>query len=150
MRERVWAIDLDPMDGSPLSSPTLANPLSSSPTFVVAPLTISPLWPSPLSSLPFFHSCSRPSPFLLPSSKAAATRHHTPTLAPHHLPFSKVQPSPLGSPSCWCKLLIGELVGGRRKVSHPGFKGQSRVHLIYTPKKTRHRITEYIEINVTI
>jgi hypothetical protein len=32
----------------------------------------------------------------------------------------------------------------------PGFKGQSRVHLIYAPKKTTHIITECIEINVTI
>jgi hypothetical protein len=32
----------------------------------------------------------------------------------------------------------------------PGFKGQSRVHLIYAPKKTTHIITERIEINVTI
>jgi hypothetical protein len=32
----------------------------------------------------------------------------------------------------------------------PEFKGQSRVHLIYAPKKTTHIITEYIEINVTI
>jgi hypothetical protein len=32
----------------------------------------------------------------------------------------------------------------------PGFKGQSRVHLIYAPKKTTHIITECIEINGTI
>jgi hypothetical protein len=32
----------------------------------------------------------------------------------------------------------------------PGFKGQSRVHLIYAPKETTHIITERIEINVTI
>jgi hypothetical protein len=32
----------------------------------------------------------------------------------------------------------------------PGFKGQSRVHLIHAPKKTTHIITECIEINVTI
>jgi hypothetical protein len=32
----------------------------------------------------------------------------------------------------------------------PGFKRQSRVHLIYVPKKTTHIITECIEINVTI
>jgi hypothetical protein len=31
-----------------------------------------------------------------------------------------------------------------------GFKGQSRVNLIYAPKKTMHIITECIEINVTI
>jgi predicted transcriptional regulator len=30
----------------------------------------------------------------------------------------------------------------------PGFKEQSRVHLIYAPKKTTHIITECIEINV--
>jgi hypothetical protein len=32
----------------------------------------------------------------------------------------------------------------------PGFKGQSRVHLIHAPKKTTYIITEFIEINVTI
>jgi hypothetical protein len=32
----------------------------------------------------------------------------------------------------------------------PGFKGKSRVHLIYVSKKTTHIITECIEINVTI
>jgi hypothetical protein len=32
----------------------------------------------------------------------------------------------------------------------PDFKGQSRVHLIYAPKKTTHIITKCIEINVTI
>ncbi len=30
----------------------------------------------------------------------------------------------------------------------PGFKEQSRVHLIYAPEKTTHIITECIEINV--
>jgi hypothetical protein len=30
----------------------------------------------------------------------------------------------------------------------PGFKGQSRVHLIHAPKKTTYIITECIEINV--
>jgi hypothetical protein len=34
-------------------------------------------------------------------------------------------------------------------LSHPGFKGQSRVHLIHAPKKTTYIITECIEINVT-
>jgi hypothetical protein len=33
-------------------------------------------------------------------------------------------------------------------VSHPGFKEQSRVHLIHAPKKTTYIITECIEINV--
>jgi hypothetical protein len=33
-------------------------------------------------------------------------------------------------------------------MSHPGFKGQSRVHLIHAPKKTTYIITECIEINV--
>jgi hypothetical protein len=33
-------------------------------------------------------------------------------------------------------------------LSHPGFKGQSRVHLIHVPKKTTYIITECIEINV--
>jgi hypothetical protein len=37
----------------------------------------------------------------------------------------------------------------RLTVSHPGFKGQSRVHLIHAPKKTTYIITECIEINVT-
>jgi hypothetical protein len=32
----------------------------------------------------------------------------------------------------------------------PGFKGQSRVHLIHAPNKTTYIITECIEINVTI
>jgi hypothetical protein len=30
----------------------------------------------------------------------------------------------------------------------PGFKEQSRVHLIYAPEKTTHIITECIKINV--
>jgi hypothetical protein len=37
-----------------------------------------------------------------------------------------------------------------RAVSHPGFKRQSRVHLIHAPKKTTYIITECIEINVII
>jgi hypothetical protein len=32
----------------------------------------------------------------------------------------------------------------------PGFKGQSRVHLIHALKKTTYIITKCIEINVTI
>jgi hypothetical protein len=32
----------------------------------------------------------------------------------------------------------------------PGFKEQSRVHLIHAPKETTYIITECIEINVTI
>jgi hypothetical protein len=32
----------------------------------------------------------------------------------------------------------------------PGFKGQSRVHLIHAPKKTTYIITKCIEINFTI
>jgi hypothetical protein len=32
----------------------------------------------------------------------------------------------------------------------PGFKGQSRVHLIHAPKETTYIITECIEINVII
>jgi hypothetical protein len=35
-------------------------------------------------------------------------------------------------------------------LSHPGFKEQSRVHLIHAPKKTTYIIIERIEINVTI
>jgi hypothetical protein len=34
------------------------------------------------------------------------------------------------------------------QMSHPGFKEQSRVHLIYAPEKTTQLITECIEINV--
>jgi hypothetical protein len=33
-------------------------------------------------------------------------------------------------------------------ISHPSFKEQSRVHLIYAPEKTTHIIIECIEINV--
>jgi hypothetical protein len=40
--------------------------------------------------------------------------------------------------------------GTDEDVSHPGFKEQSRVHLIHAPKKTTYIITECIEINVTI
>jgi hypothetical protein len=36
------------------------------------------------------------------------------------------------------------------RLSHPGLKGQSRVHLIHAPKKTTYIITECIEINVII
>jgi hypothetical protein len=32
----------------------------------------------------------------------------------------------------------------------PGFKEQSRVHLIHAPKKTTYIITECIKINVTV
>jgi hypothetical protein len=32
----------------------------------------------------------------------------------------------------------------------PGFKEQSRVHLMHAPKKTTYIITECIEINITI
>jgi hypothetical protein len=35
-------------------------------------------------------------------------------------------------------------------MSHPGFKEQSRVHLIHAPKKTTYIIIECIEINDTI
>jgi hypothetical protein len=42
------------------------------------------------------------------------------------------------------------VVSGAGPVSHPGFKEQSRVHLIHAPKKTTYIITESIEINVTI
>jgi hypothetical protein len=35
-------------------------------------------------------------------------------------------------------------------VTHSGFKGQSRVHLIHALKKTTYIIKECIEINVTI
>jgi hypothetical protein len=38
----------------------------------------------------------------------------------------------------------------REGMSHPGFKGQSRVHLIHAANKTTYVITECIEINVTI
>jgi hypothetical protein len=58
MGERVWAIDLDPMDGSPLSSPTLADPLSFSlmvaatPT-LSTPLAAAPSLSSPLAAAPY-------------------------------------------------------------------------------------------------
>jgi hypothetical protein len=39
---------------------------------------------------------------------------------------------------------------GARPCVTPGFKEQSRVHLIHAPKKTTYIITECIEINVTI
>jgi hypothetical protein len=45
-------------------------------------------------------------------------------------------------------ILHGIWVGG--SMSQPGFKEQSRVHLIHAPKKTTYIITECIEINVTI
>jgi hypothetical protein len=35
-------------------------------------------------------------------------------------------------------------------LSHPGFKEQSRVHLIHAPKKITYIIIECIEINVTV
>jgi hypothetical protein len=43
-------------------------------------------------------------------------------------------------------------VNGRVASSYvtPGFKGQSRVHLIHVPKNTTYIITECIDINVTI
>jgi hypothetical protein len=46
-------------------------------------------------------------------------------------------------------LKLVELCKGLVAVT-PGFKGQSRVHLIHAPKKTTYIITECIEINVTI
>jgi hypothetical protein len=52
-----------------------------------------------------------------------------------------------------CSLVAFWGVCGSRSVTQPvtpGFKGQSRVHLIYAPKKTAHILTECIEINVTI
>jgi hypothetical protein len=39
---------------------------------------------------------------------------------------------------CWCRFVT------------PGFKEQSRVHLIHASKKTTYIITECIEINVII
>jgi hypothetical protein len=39
---------------------------------------------------------------------------------------------------------------GKLQLVTPGFKEQSRVHLIHAPKKTTYTITECIEINVTI
>jgi hypothetical protein len=57
--------------------------------------------------------------------------------------------------SWWSSQVLGPLrwiLLGRQccHVSHPGFKEQSRVHLIHAPKKTTYIITECIEINVTI
>jgi hypothetical protein len=47
-------------------------------------------------------------------------------------------------------LLTGNRWGWLICVITPGFKGQSRVHLIHATKKTTYIITECIEINVTI
>jgi hypothetical protein len=48
----------------------------------------------------------------------------------------------------WCnKHFVGDSKSGTTHVT-PGFKGQSRVHLIHAPKKTTYIITECIEINV--
>jgi hypothetical protein len=69
--------------GGPLSSLTLAVPLSLS----------HPFGRRPPPSLPLFHSCSLPSPFLPPFSIAAAP-HHTPTLAAPTI-FPSLRCSPL-------------------------------------------------------
>jgi hypothetical protein len=37
-----------------------------------------------------------------------------------------------------------------KRLSHPGFKEQSRVHLIHAPKKITYKIIECIKINVTM
>jgi hypothetical protein len=46
----------------------------------------------------------------------------------------------------YCFECNGLHLGCRGGVSHPGFKEQSRVHLIHAPKKTTYIITECIEI----
>jgi hypothetical protein len=97
---------------------TKAPPLLSNPSHPLPPLTLpTPLWPPPPPSLPLFPILAAdplarflPSPLLqLPPSHqtlAALTISSSPRCS--HL-------SSLGSPSSWCKPLIGELVGGRRK-----------------------------------
>jgi hypothetical protein len=45
-------------------------------------------------------------------------------------------------------MVEGGMQGRRRGPVTPGFKEQSRVHLIHAPKKTTYIITECIEINV--
>jgi hypothetical protein len=51
MGERVWAIDLDPMDGSPPLLPTLADPFSLSQIVAAAPPSSSPPHLQPPSTL---------------------------------------------------------------------------------------------------
>jgi hypothetical protein len=53
------------------------------------------------------------------------------------------------------KMLVNQILnlGSTKWTDHnvtPGFKEQSRVHLIHAPKKTTYIIIECIEINVTI
>jgi hypothetical protein len=43
-----------------------------------------------------------------------------------------------------------QLIRGILDIVTPGFKGQSRVHLIHVPRKTTYIIKECIEINVII
>ena len=57
-----------------------------------------------------------------------------------------MQKSPSGSIPSQTEIPDGD---ERRIDVTPGFKEQSRVHLIHAPKKTTHIITECIEINVT-
>jgi hypothetical protein len=48
---------------------------------------------------------------------------------------------------------LEETRGKRRRSGNavtPGFKGQSRVHILHAPKKITYIIIECIEINVTI
>jgi hypothetical protein len=45
---------------------------------------------------------------------------------------------------------LGQITPPPSLLSHLGFKGQSRVHLIHALKKTTYIIIEYIKINVTI
>jgi hypothetical protein len=90
--ERVWAVDLDPVEGSPLFPPpkTLADPLV--PLLVLQP----PSLVLPLAATPSLS-------FFPPRTSIGS---HNPSHCPHLL-LSKVQPSPLGSPSSWCKPSIG-------------------------------------------
>jgi hypothetical protein len=85
MRERVWAIDLDLMDGSP---PLLPNP-SRPPSHLLPPFGR-----RPPSSLPFstLAAAPLPSPPFLHSSSHAP--HHTPTLAAPTI-FPSLRCSPL-------------------------------------------------------
>jgi hypothetical protein len=55
------------------------------------------------------------------------------------------------SQDSWSKFCAsGEISSAAAANATPGFKGQSRVHLIHAPKKTTYIITECIEINVII
>jgi hypothetical protein len=54
------------------------------------------------------------------------------------------------APHCFSQILLMLFLKSGWYNVTPGFKGQSRVHLIHALKKTPYIITERIEINVTI